>query len=94
MAILQPSPFCRFEFSSPEELLQAQVFSPQQLQWIQTALADAAEERLKLTLNPAEPQRFIQAEANLKGQIEAFQYLKACSEDALEQLKQAPQNRT
>lgn len=89
MATLQPSTYCRYEFSSPEELLQAQCFSPQQIQWLQTALSDVAEDRLRLMYDPAEPMKFLQAEAEAKGQIQAIQYLMACSRDAEEQLKQA-----
>lgn len=87
MANLVPSTFCRYEFSSQQELLQAQILSPIQLQWIQTCLSDAAEERLRLNFDPTSPEKFIQAEANLKGQIEAFQYLVACSQEAAEQVK-------
>ena len=87
MATLQPSTYCRYEFSSPEELLQAQCFSVQQLQWLQTALSDAAEDRIRLTYDPSEPMKFLQAEAEAKGYIQAIQYLMACSRDAEEQLK-------
>jgi hypothetical protein len=87
MATLIPSTFCRYNFSDDREAVASQIFTPLQLQWLQNNLSDIAQQRLTLSFNPAEPEKFMQAEANLKGQIEVIQYLMQCSTAASEQIK-------
>jgi hypothetical protein len=90
MPTLQPSTFCTYEFA-PAELLQAQILSPLQAMWIQSVIADVAEERFRLPFDPAKPLEYAQAEADLKGQVTILKYILECSKAAEAELRSPAQ---
>lgn len=78
---------------NPESLFQSWVFSEQeqklcsvltllQKQAIQNQICQLATERTTLEYNPTDPLKFLQRDAELKGQIIALQYLITLSNDA------------
>lgn len=87
MAKIIPSPFCAVEFQSDEELLRSQVLLTNQINWIQYNISISAMERLALDYDPTNSQKFLQAEAELKGKIGILQYLLDCSKAAEEALR-------
>lgn len=67
------TPFTKFEFTN-EEFFAATRFSETQLMLIQTLLADAAIRRINLKVNPSDLSS-LQEEAEVKGEIGAYQHL-------------------
>ena len=86
MATLLNNEFAHYEFTEEEEI-QGAIFNTLQKQVIQTLLAERAEERLSLKFDPKNPNEFVQQEASLQGQIEAYKYLLIASLAAEESLK-------
>lgn len=80
------SQFSAYAFTE-EELLQASILSPTQIQLIQTDMAQIAENILALEFDPNYPQKFVQNDAHLKGQLAAYRYLLLRSEESVIQLK-------
>lgn len=85
MAELIDSEFSRYKLSD-EETLQGSLLTVTQKQVIQNNLSLVASEKLSLELDMTNPNRFIQEEASLKGQIEAYRYMLSCSIAAEEDL--------
>lgn len=79
MPTIVPNKFTEFEFSTAE-LYAATRLTDLSLQLIQTLAARAAVERLNLRVDANDPNKFIQAEACLTGQIEAYENLIALVE--------------
>jgi len=65
-----PTRFDKYIFAEGEKFLLSDI----QKQYIQTVLAEEAEKRLALDLDPNNVSSFVQAEAYLKGKIELAQY--------------------
>lgn len=82
------STFTRYE-QTESEVLAATNFSPEAKQFIQNQIVNASENRLALTADPNNYAAFIQQEAYLKGQVDAFKYLLDCSENAEQTLRDA-----
>ena len=82
--------FTRFNLSPSEEII-AGTLSPLQKCGIQNLLASTAEEKLSLELDPLNPQKYIQQEASLAGQVKILQYLLTVSESYESQLPQNSQ---
>ena len=80
------SQFSTYSFTE-EELLQASILSPIQIQLIQSDMAQIAENILALEFDPENPQKFVQNDAHLKGQLAAYRYLLLRSEESVIQLK-------
>ncbi len=74
MAVPRPTKFSSYDFSNAE-LYAATRFDTLQLMLFQTLFAEAAEERLALTIDTSKPDEFIQREACLRGTMEAFDRL-------------------
>ena len=86
MAQLNPQNlFQSWALTKEEEVIGA-VLTTLQKQLIQNQIAEAAQEKVGLTFDPLNPQKFIQQEAELQGRIRALQYLISASEDAESQL--------
>jgi len=87
MAQIIPSAFCRVQFKDEEEQARAALLSAPTKDWIQYLLSQAAQKRLNLDFDPVNPSVFLQAEAALKGEISAYQYMLAASDSATELLQ-------
>lgn len=74
MAKLAPTRFTEYEFTG-EEMYAATRLSLLTLQLLQTLAAKAAQQKVALTFDPTQPHSFIQQEACLTGQIEAYENL-------------------
>ena len=85
MAVLQPSQFCRYEMTE-QEVLQGSCLTSLQVCCIQNQISDLATRRLNLSLDPKNPDDFVQQEAWIKGQIDALQHILNTSEAAIQQL--------
>jgi hypothetical protein len=86
MAKLIPSPFCRIEFKDDEEQARAALLSSPTKDWIQYLMSIAAQKRLNLSYDLANPMEFMQVEAALKGEITTYQYLLEASTASAELL--------
>lgn len=84
MALLDPTSSYQKWTLTPQELAQGSILSITQKQCIQNQIAQAAERRLSLNLDPNNVIQFAQEEAEIKGTIQALQYLMTLS-DAMEQ---------
>ncbi len=73
------SKFISWELA-PAEQTQGCILSTQNKDVIRNLIRDIAEEKLSMDFNPAEPQRFMQREAELKGQLGILQHLLSLSE--------------
>lgn len=71
--------FTEFEFTN-EELYGASRFTQLQLMLLQSLSAKAASNRLGLVVDPDKISSFLQAEAALKGEQDAYDYLMVLSE--------------
>lgn len=80
MKTIQTS-FTRFELTQ-EEVKTGAVLNTVQLAVLQNYRADVAEQKLNLSVDTADVNKFIQEEAFLKGQLLAIQYLIDTSEAA------------
>lgn len=69
MSQVSKSLFTRFEFNSREEYLAAVTFTDLNIMYIQNRIAEAAEEKVRLTYDPNNPSAFMQREAELQGHI-------------------------
>lgn len=74
MAHLKLNSFTSWHLDS-QEMEQGSMLTVTQKQVIQTRLADIAEEKLALTLDPNNTLAYIQAESNLAGQLAALNWL-------------------
>lgn len=70
--------FTQFNLTEHEQLA-GTLMSPEQKMFIQTQLGFIAEQRLSLVPDPSNYAAFIQTEAHLKGQMDAYKYLLDCS---------------
>lgn len=78
MSQIQINTFTQFELSEHEQLA-ATLLSNEQKMFIQSQLALIAEQRIALVPDPNNYAAFIQTEAHLKGQMDAYKYLLDCS---------------
>jgi hypothetical protein len=83
MSTFVRSTFTKYEFTQ-QEFTSASLLHEEQKRWYQSQLATLAESRIALVPDPNNYPAFIQQEAELKGQMNALQYLLDCS-DAAEQ---------
>ena len=74
MAYLIANEFACYDMTE-EEVLQGAILTITQKQVIQNLLAKAAEEKIHLEFDVENPNKFIQQEASLKGQIDILNYL-------------------
>lgn len=84
MAIPDPTSTFQKWTLTRQELIQGSILSIPQKQCIQNQIAQAAERRIALVFNSDDMMRFAQEEAEIKGTIQALQYLITLS-DAMEQ---------
>lgn len=73
-----------------EELKAARQFSPEHRMYLQTLLADAAEQKLALVLDPYQPLKYTQEEAYIRGQMDIISML--LSDDQVARPKKAVQS--
>ena len=85
MAILIPNDFSSYQLTEQEEL-EGSILTITQKQVIQNYLSAAASEKNGLEYDPDSPTRFVQQEASLKGQMDAYRFILASSDTAEEQL--------
>jgi len=83
MAIIIPNDFTSYQLTEQEEL-EGSILTITQKQVIQNHLSAAAHEKNALEYDPENPQRFVQQEASLKGQLDAYHFILASSEAAEE----------
>lgn len=82
MAILSPNNSFQSWILTPEEFTQGSILTSLQKQCIQNQITQLAEEKLSLTFDPTNPQKFLQQEAELQGSIKSLKYLLTLSEQA------------
>lgn len=75
-----------------EEYTSGTILSVLQVQVIQNLICDTAEAKIALTFDTANPQSFIQKEAELQGQIGILKHLLALSEESIQQANQVAQS--
>ena len=85
MATLIQNEFASFELTD-KEALQGSLLTTVQMQVIQNQLANAAMEKIHLEYDASNPTAFIQQEASLKGQLDAYNFLLEASVIAKEEL--------
>ncbi len=83
MAHLIPNDFSSYELTEQEEI-EGAILTITQKQVIQNYLSAAACEKNGLEYDPAEPLKFAQQEASLKGQIDAYRFILSASDAAEE----------
>lgn len=83
-----PTLFTKFILTDEEELA-AVTFSTEQRMYMQNIIAGAAEEKVRLTFNPANPSAFMQREAELQGCILTLTSLLEKEQEYLDGLKAA-----
>lgn len=81
-----PTLFTRYQLSEEEELAAIQ-FSDTQRMYLQNIIADAAEEKVRLTFDPSKPNEFIQREAELQGIIGTLTSMLEAYGNYLDELK-------
>jgi len=74
MAIIIPNDFTSYQLTEQEEL-EGSILTITQKQVIQNHLSAAAHEKNALEYDPENPQRFVQQEASLKGQLDAYHFI-------------------
>lgn len=84
MSTITRSTFTKYEFTE-QEFHSASLLHEEQKRWYQTQIATLAEAKISLLPDPNNYSDFIQKESELRGQMEALQYLLDCS-DAAEQV--------
>lgn len=89
MAQEVPTLFTKFLLTDEEELAGV-TFSTEQRMYIQNLIAEAAEEKVRLTFDSANPSVFMQREAELQGCILTLTNLLNKAGDYLETLKDSP----
>ena len=75
MAQLNPDSLFQSWILSETEQIQGSILTLVQKQCIQNQITQAAQEKVSLKYDPANPQTFLQAEAELHGRINALSYL-------------------
>lgn len=86
MAQELPTLFTKFILTDEEELAGV-TFSTEQRMYMQNIIAHAAEEKVRMTFDPANPSAFMQREAELQGTILTLTDLLNKSGEYLETLK-------
>jgi hypothetical protein len=86
-----PNQFTTFKLSQ-EETLQGSVLNFNQKAVIQNQIADVCEQILGLSYNPSEPLKFVQQDAELKGQLAILRFILLRSEESENQLKSLQQS--
>lgn len=86
MATLNPENLFQSWILTDEEFVQGSILTITQKQCIQNQIAQLAQEKINLTYNPENPNRFLQREAELQGSITALQYLLTLSNTAEQKL--------
>lgn len=81
MAQLISNDFSSYQLTEKEEL-EGSILTITQKQVIQNHLSAAAHEKIGLEYDSAEPLKFAQQEASLKGQIDAYRFILAASDSA------------
>ena len=76
-----PSTFTRYSLTQ-EEQQSAQTLTTLNLQHLQNLICDAAEKRIAMTLDPANPIAYAQEAAELQGQIGILKFLVELSQVA------------
>lgn len=89
MAHLIPNDFSSYQLTDKEEL-EGSILTITQKQVIQNHLSAAASEKIGLEYDPENKDRFVQQEASLKGQIDAYRFILSSSESAEELLNSSP----
>lgn len=89
MGHLIPNDFSSYYLNEQEEL-EGSILTVTQKQVIQNYLSAAASEKNGLEFDPDKPLLFVQQEASLKGQIDAFRFILSAS-DAAEQALSTPE---
>ncbi len=84
MAHLIPNDFSSYQLTEQEEM-EGSILTITQKQVIQNYLSAAASEKIGLEIDPENKEKFIQQEASLKGQIDAYRFILSAS-DAAEEL--------
>jgi len=79
MAHLNTNTFSSYALTE-EEVLAGSVYTIAQLQVLQNILADIAEEKMALEIDPANFNSYLQREADLAGRLKILQYLIETSE--------------
>lgn len=74
---------------TPDEMQAARNISPEHRRYLQTLLADAAEQKLALKLDPYKPLIFTQEEAYIRGQLDILVML--LNDDQISRPKSAVQ---
>lgn len=85
------SSFLRYDLTE-EELLVGSILTTLHKQCIQNQIAEAAEQRISIRLDPQNPLASVQEDAELQGRIIALKYLITLSESAEAQLVQSAHN--
>lgn len=86
-----PTLFTKFLLTDEEEL-SAVAFTTEQRMYIQNIIAEAAEEKVRMTIDPLNPYAFMQREAELQGCILTLTNLLNKSGEYLELLKNSSQS--
>jgi len=83
--------FTKYILTDEEELAGIQ-FTTEQRMYIQNIIADAAEEKVRLTFDPTNSHLFIQREAELQGTIRTLSNLLQAQDEYIQQLVQSQQS--
>ena len=89
MAHLIPNDFASYQLTEQEEL-EGAILTITQKQVIQNYLSATAHEKNGLEYDPDSPATFVQQEASLKGQLDAYRFILAASDSAEELLATPP----
>jgi len=82
--------FTRYQLTEEEKLAAIQ-FTDTQRMYLQNIIADSAEEKVRLTFDPSNPNQFIQREAELQGIIGTLTILLEAYDNYLAELKMQQQ---
>jgi hypothetical protein len=85
------SSFIRYTLTE-DELTVGSILTTLHKQCIQNQIAEAAEQRISIRMDPQNPLQSLQEDAELQGRILALKYLIQLSDSAELQLKQAATN--
>ena len=86
MAQERPTLFTKYILTDEEELAGIQ-FTEAQRMYMQNIIAEAAEEKVRLTFDPTNPHLFLQREAELQGTILTLTNLLRAQDEYIERLK-------
>lgn len=87
---IKSSSFIRYTFTDDERIV-GSILTTLHKHLIQNQIAEAAEQRINLNIDPLNPLSTVQQEAELKGRILALKYLLDLSDSAELELQQAAQ---